>query len=165
MRFVVLTLGLLLTGCSTQVVLPADAGVALDPVEFFSGRTQGDGVLHQVFAPPKQLRVDSTGRRAGEDLILTQVIRQQGKAPRTRTWTIRPNGPNSYTGSLTEAVGPVTVMTRGPRAQISYAMKNGLEVRQQLALQADGRTLLNHLIVTKWGVRVARVEETIRRLP
>ena len=57
------------------------------------------------------------------------------------------------------------LVTDGPRATIRYAMKGGLQVRQQLALQTDGRTLLNHLEVRKWGVRVARVEETIRPLP
>jgi hypothetical protein len=56
------------------------------------------------------------------------------------------------------------VTTDGPRASIAYRMRDGLGVRQQLALQGDGRTLFNHLTVTKWGIRVATVRETIRRV-
>ena len=43
-------------------------------------------------------------------------------------------------------------------------MKNGMEVRQLLALQADERTVLNHLEVRKFGVRVAQLDETIRKV-
>ena len=38
-----------------------------------------------------------------------------------------------------------------------------MAVEQQLALQADERTILNDLRVSKWGVRVARLRETIRK--
>jgi hypothetical protein len=43
-------------------------------------------------------------------------------------------------------------------------MRGGLDVDQQLTLQGDGKTLLNRLHVRKFGVRVAVVEETIRKL-
>jgi hypothetical protein len=166
MRILTAILGLLISGCATGVRLPATQDAVLDPVAFFSGRSHGEGTLHQIFSSSKQVRVDSLGRRNGNGgLVLTQRIRQEGKEPRTRTWTIQPSGPNRYAGTLTEAVGPVTVTVDGPRAAIGYAMKDGLQVRQQLALQADGRTILNQLTVTKWGVRVARLEETIRRQP
>ena len=166
MRVLTPMLGLLISGCATGVRLPAAQDAVLDPVAFFSGRSQGKGTLHQIFSSSKQVRVDSFGRKDGDGgLVLVQRIRQQGKAARNRTWTIRPAGPNRYTGTLTEAVGPVTVTVDGSRAAIGYAMKDGLQVHQQLALQADGRTILNLLTVTKWGVRVARLEETIRRQP
>ena len=42
-------------------------------------------------------------------------------------------------------------------------MKGGLEVRQQLALQSDGRTILNRLSVRKFGLEVAYLDETIRK--
>jgi hypothetical protein len=70
----------------------------------------------------------------------------------------------SYTGSLTDAEGPVHVTVSGPRAHIKYRMPGGVKVDQQLTLQSDGRTLLNRLQVTKLGLRVATVDETIRKL-
>jgi hypothetical protein len=56
------------------------------------------------------------------------------------------------------------VEVAGPRATIRYRMKSGLAVAQQLALQPGGRTLLNRLTVTKFGIRVATLDETIRKL-
>ena len=43
-------------------------------------------------------------------------------------------------------------------------MKHGLTVQQQLAEQPDGRTILNRLVVSKLGVRVATLNETIRKV-
>jgi hypothetical protein len=43
-------------------------------------------------------------------------------------------------------------------------MKGGLEVEQQLALQSDGRTVLNRLEVKKFGARLATLNETITKL-
>lgn len=161
----VLLLPLALASCATTVRLPAAEQARFDPIAFFTGESTGTGTIDLIFSKPRPLSVRSTGRsdeRGG--LVLTQVIREGRKPQRTRTWTMRQVGPNRYTGSLTEAVGPVTVTTDGPRASIAYRMRDGLGVRQQLALQGDGRTLFNHLTVTKWGIRVATVRETIRRV-
>ena len=160
-----LTSVLALAGC-TSVQLPADTSARLDPLAFFSGRTEGRGELHVLFSGARTMHVESVGRPSGNGgLLLTQHITQQGKPPRTREWTIRPVAPGRYTGSLTDAVGPVALTVEGPRAEIRYTMKGGLMVHQQLALQPGGRTLLNQLEVARFGLRVARVQETIRKLP
>lgn len=160
-----LLLPLTLTACATSIRLPAAEQARFDPIAFFSSGSVGTGTIDQIFSDPKPLSVRSSGRtELGGGLTLTQQIREGSKPERTRTWTMRAAAPGRYTGTLTEAVGPVTVTVEGPRAIIDYRMKDGLAVRQQLALQADGRTLLNHLVVTKWGIRVATVRETIRRV-
>jgi hypothetical protein len=43
-------------------------------------------------------------------------------------------------------------------------MKHGLTVQQELAEEPDGRTILNRLVVSRLGVRVATLDETIRKL-
>lgn len=155
-----------IAGCATAVELPADRQAYFDPISFFEGGTQGTGRLQRIFASPERLQVESSGRRSKDgELQLTQRIQHGEKPARTRVWTIRRVSTGHYTGTLTEAVGPVEVRTAGPRATVRYAMKGGITVRQQLALQPGGRTLLNHLEVRKWGVRVAKLEETIRKLP
>jgi len=166
MRHTALLASALALAACTSVRLPADTSARLDPIAFFTGRSEGHGEFHQIFAGARAMQVESNGRPTGGGrLVLTQRISQEGKSPRTRVWTIRPVAPGRYSGSLTEAVGPVTLTVAGPRAEIRYRMNGGLDVRQQLALQPDGRTLLNHLEVAKLGVRVAHVEETIRKLP
>ena len=154
---------LLLTGCATTIQLPAAPNAAFDPILFFTGRSHGDGTVDTVTNPPVPLTVDSIGRRQGATLVLDQIIRQGAKPPRVRRWTMRRLAPGRYTGTLTDAVGPVSVDVAGPRATIRYTMRGGMRVEQQLALQADGRTLLNHLQVRRFGFRLATVTETIRK--
>lgn len=163
MRLLLPLLVLTLAGC-TGVDLPAASAGNLDPIAFFTGRSHGDGRFHQVLSRAHAVQVDSVGR-PGRDggLLLIQRISEEGKAPRTREWVMRPAGPGRFTGSLTEAVGPVELTVSGPRAEVRYSMKNGLKVTQQLALQPDGQTILNHLEVHKLGVRVAWLDETIRK--
>ena len=158
-------LALALGSCNIATVLPADPAGRLDPIAFFEGRTRGEGILHRLLASDLRIRVESTGRRdARGGLILDQSIREGDTAPRLRRWVLHRAGPNRLTGSLTDAGGPVTGTFSGPRATIRYRMRNGLDVEQHLALQSDGRTLLNELSVRRAGVRVARLEETIRKL-
>lgn len=160
---ILLALTVALTGC-TSIRLPAAEQASLDPIAFFEGRSHGSGTLTVAMSGSTPIAVESVGRRTADGLLLTQIIREGDKPPRTREWRIRKLTPNRYTGTLTEAEGPVSLTTRGPRAQIRYRMKNGLDVEQQLALQGDERTILNQLQVSKWGVRVARLRETIRKV-
>lgn len=163
MRLAAAAAALALSGCGTSILLPAAPGASLDPIAFFTGRTQGSGTLDRLGESPVPVHVDSVGRLEHGTLIVDQTIREGAKPPRVRRWTMRPAGPNRYVGTLTDAEGPVQVRTVGPRAYVSYAMEGGFQVEQQLALQGDGRTLLNRLDVKKLGVRVAKLDETIRK--
>ena len=40
----------------------------------------------------------------------------------------------------------------------------GLKVRQEMRLQGSGRTLSNHVVVRKFGLKFASVDGTIRKL-
>ena len=163
MRRAVAALVLALAGCSSSE-LPADPGAKLDPIAFFTGRSHGTATLDTLIGQPEPVSVDSIGRVGpGGRLILDQVIRQADKSPRQRQWIMIPRGGGNYSGSLTDADGPVTVTVAGPRATIRYRMKNGMRVDQQLALQRDRRTLLNRLEVSRFGLRLATLQETIRK--
>ena len=163
-RMASLALTIAACGCTTSVMLPADGGGKLDPIVFFTGRSHGEGELDKLFSSSDKVTVDSVGRTRGDTLILDQTIREGEKRPRVRRWTMRLVAPNRYSGTLTDATGPVHVTVSGPRAYIHYTMKNGFHVEQQLALQSDGRTVLNRLVVQKFGLHVATLEETIRKL-
>lgn len=154
-----------LAGCTPAADLRADDGARFDPVAFFAGRSAGEAVLHKLVGKAVPVRVVSRGRRdARGGLVLDQTIREGSKPARQRRWVMRPVGPDRFTGALTDAAGPVDISVAGPRATIRYRMKNGLGVEQQLALQKDRRTLLNRLSVSKWGIRIAQLDETIRKL-
>lgn len=156
---------LALSACGPTAPPPPTAEPVLDPAAFFTGRTQGNGTLDTLLGGSETVRVESVGTRArGGRLILDQRIREGDKPPRERRWVLRQAGPNRWTGMLTDATGPVTIVADGNSAVIRYPMKDGVEVEQQLRLQPDGRTLLNHLTARKWDMPVAWLEETIRKL-
>jgi hypothetical protein len=159
-----LALALAATAAGAAAVQPpAACSATLDPIAFFTGQSQGEGTVDTLLARPVKLLVESVGRREGESLILDQTIREGAKPPRNRRWIMRPVAPGRYTGTLTDAVGPVNVTVTGSRATIRYRMRGGLDVDQQLTLQAGERTLLNRLHVRKFGIKVATVEETIHK--
>lgn len=150
--------------CTPSDTLPAGGGTGFRPTAFFEGHTQGDGELHKLFSKPVKVSVDSVGRLQNDTLILDQTIREAGKPVSMRRWTITPVGPDSYSGTLTEAQGFVHVNVVGARGFIHYNMKHGLTVDQQLSQQSDGVTVLNRLVVHKFGVQVATLSETIRKV-
>jgi hypothetical protein len=136
----------------------------LDMAAFFSGRTHSENVLKIAFKQPKRLIVDSVGRVEGKDLVLIDTVREEGEAVRIRKWVMRPTGPNGYTGTLSDALGPVQVQVAGDTATIRYVMKSGLKVEQKLQLRADGKSLSNQTVAKKFGMKFARVEGTVRKL-
>ncbi|HEX6661395.1 MAG TPA: DUF3833 family protein [Sphingomicrobium sp.] len=137
---------------------------ALDMTAFFTGRSHADNVMKIVFKQPARLVVDSVGGKGDRgDFVLIDTVREEGKPARERKWIMRPVGPNHFTGSLTDATGPVDVTVNGRQSVIRYTMKGGLKVVQQMVLQADGRTLTNHVVVRKFGLKFASVDGTIRK--
>jgi hypothetical protein len=154
---------------ATIALAAADPAAAparsLDMTVFFAGRTHAENVLKVAFRRPARLVVDSVGRktRAG-DFILVDTVHEQGKPVRERRWVMRPDGPNRFTGTLSDAVGPVDVTVASDKATIRYVMKGGLKVDQRLQLLGDGRTLANRVTVKRFGLKFASVEGKIRKL-
>lgn len=156
-------LALALGGCAGHE-LPATQGVRFDPIRFFSAPTEGSGTLHKLIGPTVPVTVASTSEGNLNELKVVQTIREGSKPARRRVWTIRRIGDDGYVATLTDAVGPVSVRVDGARAFIRYRMHGGLMVHQQLALQ-KGLVVCNRLAVSKLGIRLAWLNETIRRVP
>lgn len=137
----------------------------LDMLAFFNGHTHADNVIKIALHGPHKLIVDSIGGRNKEgQFVLIDTVQEEGKPARKRTWVMHPDGPNHFTGSLSDAIGPVDVTVSGDTATIRYTMKDGhLSVEQQLALQRDGN-LANRVIAKKFGLKFAQVDGTIRKL-
>lgn len=138
---------------------------AFDPVAFFSGRTEGHGTVDEIAASPKSMHVTGTGTlRADGVFVIDQTVRIQGDPAKQRRWHLRQISPGRFGGTISDASGPVSGVVTGSRMQISYTMKGGMKVSQTLTLSADGRSLSNAMKVRKFGIVVATVAETIRKL-
>jgi hypothetical protein len=136
-----------------------------DVAAFFAGRTHGDATLKIMFKDPEPVRVEGLGR-AGADgaLILDQVVTRGTRPPEKRQWRFRALGANRYAGTLTDATGPVAADVQGNMLHLRYRMKDGVTAEQWIYLQPGGRAALNRMRLTKFGMTVGRLDETIRKL-
>jgi hypothetical protein len=153
-------LSLLLAAAAPQSGAPAQR---FDPLLFFNGLSRGEGRLKVAMRARQLVNVRSSGERRGNTLVVEQRIEEEGKPARERTWEIREVSPGRYTGTLSDAAGPVTGETRGNRLHLSFKVKGGLKADQWLTLAPDGQSAHNILKVRKLGVVVATLDETIRR--
>ncbi len=137
-----------------------------DPIAFFMGSTEGRGSLKVVTRHRKSVLVEGHGVSDGAGGIILQQDVRQGADPTThRTWHLRRTAANVYAGTLSDATGPVRGEVTGNRLYLSFRMKGGLRAQQWLYLQPGGQVSLNRMIVTKLGLPVAALDETITRQP
>ena len=146
------------------IATTAPAHATFNPVEFFHGRTHGDGMLKIIFQSPKRMTVDSEGVAEKDgSLLLKQTIHEPEKAPRVRYWRMRQTAPKRFEGTLTDAASPVRVDVDGDRIRIRYKGKDHLDFDQVLT-PAGEREVRNSMRVKRFGITVAHFDETIRKL-
>jgi Protein of unknown function (DUF3833) len=131
---------------------------------FFTGRTHADNDLKIVFQAPHKLIVDSVGHREGNQFVQIDTVREEGKPVRTRKWVTHQLAPGHFTGTLSDATGPVDITVSGDTATIRYTMTGGLSILQQMQQQPGGRALSNHVDARKFGLKFATVNGTISKL-
>jgi len=155
-------LGLALIAVSASA---APAPHDLDITAFFTGRTRTENVLKVAFHRPTPLNVDSIGGKGDRgDFVLVDTVHEGDKPVRTRKWIMHEVGPGHFAGTLTDAVGPVDMSVTGGVATVRYKMKGGLDIIQTMTLQGDGRSVANHVTAKKFGLTVAHVDGTVRKL-
>lgn len=159
-----ITAVLSLAACAPAVPAAAPAPV-FDPLVFFAGRTEGTAKLKIVLRAPRAVRVEGAGRVEPDGtLVLDQMVAQEGKPATRRQWRIRRVGPTTYAGTLSDAIGPVAGQVTGNRLHLGFTMNGGFRTDQWLTLSPDGRSAANLLTAKRFGVTVARLDETIRKL-
>ena len=133
---------------------------------FFTGSTEGRGILKTAVSHGKNVQVHGTGHLEPDGtLVLDQRVEQIGTKDQHRQWHFNKIGGNRYSGTLTDAAGPVTGEIVGNCLHLSYELKqHGLNAEQWLYLQQDRRVVLNRMIVRKLGITVATLDETIQHV-
>jgi Protein of unknown function (DUF3833) len=141
---------------------PAPAG----PEAFFLGRTEGAGTVAMVLSGAHKVVDHSRGRldRSGA-LILDQVVEEEGKPARRRSWRLVRAGGNRIAGTISDAAGPVAGDIAGNVLHLKYrTVEGGASVEQWITLRPDGRTAANRMVFRKFGFKLATMESVIRRL-
>ena len=146
--------------------LLAAAPPASAPEQFFVGRTEGAGTVQMIMAGSHKVRDVSRGRldRSGA-LILEQMVYEEGKPARRRSWRLARAGGNRITGTISDAIGPVTGDITGNVLHLKYqAREASAQVEQWITLHPGGRTASNRMVFKKFGFKAATLETTIRKL-
>jgi hypothetical protein len=141
------------------------AGGAGQPLRFFEGRTEMISVVKVVMKKPYRSRTTGRGQILPDgSLMLVQQVQDAGKPAHMRHWKIRRTGARRFTGTMSEATGPVRVEQIRGKYRFKFRMKGSLAVEQWLTPAPGGRSAHSRVIVRKLGMRVASSEGTIRKL-
>jgi hypothetical protein len=139
---------------------------AFDPATFFVGHTEGKATLKIAMHHPQSIVVEGHGRMGADGtLILDQTVQAGAGAAKPRRWRLHLDGPGRWSGTLSDAAGPVRADITGDCLHLAFAMKGGLKAQQWLYLQPGGAIVHNVMVVRKMGLAVARLDETITRQP
>ena len=138
-------------------------GSALE--NFFVGTTEGSGTVQVVLSGRHAVRDRTRGRRdARGALMLDQVVMEEGKPARRRTWRLERAGGNRISGTISDVRGAVSGELEGDTLHLRYRLVEGPSVEQWITLQPGGRTASNRMTFRRFGVRVATVETVIRKV-
>jgi Protein of unknown function (DUF3833) len=133
--------------------------------QFFVGRTEGSGTVRVVMSGRHGVRDRGQGRiDASGALVLDQVVEEEGKPARRRTWRLARSGRNGITGTISDARGPVTGEVAGRVIRLRYRLAEGPSVDQTITIHPNGRTAHNRMTFRRFGLNVATVETTIRKV-
>jgi hypothetical protein len=148
------------------VALLLAAAAPTAPEQFFVGRTEGAGTVQMIMAGSHKVRDVSRGRldKSGA-LILEQLVYEEGKPARRRSWRLARAGGNRITGTISDAVGPVTGEMSGNVLHLRYrAREASAQVEQWITLHPGGRTASNRMVFRKFGFKAATLVSTIRKI-
>lgn len=153
---------------STLWLLAAAAAApsATAPEHFFLGRTEGSGTAQLTIGGARKVRDVTRGRLDPSGaLILDQIVYEERKPARRRSWRLVRSGPNRLSGTISDAVGPITGVVRGNVFHLKYQTREEkAQVEQWITLHPGGRTASNRMVFKKFGFKAATLDSTIRKM-
>lgn len=153
------------TSALLSFLLLAQTPTAQGPEHFFVGRTVSTGTATILMDGTRNVRDRGQGRiERGNVLVLEQVVEEEGRPPRARTWRLVRRADNSVTGTITGVQGPVTGLVRGNMIHLRYQSSEGPSVEQWITVEPGRRMARNRMVYTRLGVTVATVETLIRKV-
>lgn len=134
-----------------------------------AGRTLGDGVfVNSLTGGETKFSVVIDGTWDGKVLTLVEDFAYDSGVKERKTWRLTKFAEGRYDGVREDVVGTAAVYQDGPGVRLDYivTLETGLgdiDVRFQdlLFLSTDG-TIANQAVVSKFGLRIGRVNITMR---
>lgn len=135
-----------------------------DPMRFFEGRTESISTIKVFTKKPFQSRTLGKGIINDGTLSLVQRVHEDGKAPYERRWRMRQVSPGRFTGTMTEANGPVIAEEIDGRYRFRFKMKGHVSIEQWLTPLPGGDVAQSKVTIRKFGMKVGSSDGTIRKL-
>jgi len=154
---------------------PADfatKGPAFDMREHLNGAILCEGVIYgPTGRVTSRFVADMMGEWNGNTGTLRETFRYDGGTVQNRCWTLRLGNDGSIQATAPDVVGTGTGTVSGPSAQMKYRIKldetaggHVLSVVDWMYLMENG-TIMNRSQFTKFGVTVAELVATMRKVP
>jgi hypothetical protein len=136
-----------------------------DPLRFWEGKTESVSTVKVMMKKPFKTRAVGRGKiKADGSLELVQHVEEEGRPAHDRRWLIHQVGPRRYSGTMSEAKGPVTIEEVDGQFRFRFKMAGNLAVEQVLTPLPGGKSARSKLTIKKLGVTVGRSEGTVRKL-
>jgi hypothetical protein len=163
---------LILSGCASMKPTAFEGQRPIfEPTKFFTGRTHSSGVMeNRGGAPMRRVTTETAGRWQGDTLSLEQDLVLGDEKPQHRSWRIRKLDAHRYEATANDVVGTIQGEAHGNVFHWSFTLSlspgnllGNVRMSQWMYLQPDGRTMVNHSTIRKFGIVVAQVTEQFRR--
>ena len=136
-----------------------------DALRFFEGRTESVATIKLMMKKPYKSRSIGRGEiKSDGSLQLIQRVEDEGKPPHDRRWHIREVAPGKFSGTMSEAKGPVTIDEIGGKYRFRFKMKGNVSVEQWVAPLPGGRSATSKVTIRKMGITVGQSDGTIKKL-
>lgn len=132
--------------------------------DYFAGKTRAVGAFSAINGVKRGFVVTLTGHvRGGRINVIEDFVYSDGERAR-KTWNFTKIGLGRYTGTREDVIGSTTVRITGNTAKFTYLVdlddgkaQNIVRFYDTMRLSADGKTVKNRALVTKYGLPVAKV--------
>jgi len=162
---------LFLTGCagvSPEVYAPEKP--TLDLYEYFNGRVDAWGYFaDRSGRVVRRFAVAIEGSKQGDALVLDENFTYADGTTSRRVWTIHKSDPHTYTGTADDVIGTAHGQAYGNALRWVYRLALDVDGRTYnvtfddwMYLQ-DGRVILNHSVMSKFGFRLGEVVLSFRK--
>ncbi|PJF08629.1 DUF3833 domain-containing protein [Pseudorhodobacter sp. MZDSW-24AT] len=150
----------------------ASRGPRFDPRQHLNGPILCEGVIYgPTGRVTSRFVADMTGSWDGNTGTLSERFRYDSGAVQDRCWTLRLGNDGSIRAEAADVVGAGHGQAEGPAVQMRYRIKldadaggHELDVTDWMYLMENG-TILNRSQFTKFGVTVAELVATMRKVP
>lgn len=136
-----------------------------DALRFFEGATESSSTIKVLMRSAYHSHSTGLGVIEGDgSLHLVQRVTDDGASATIRRWVMRQVGQGHFSGTMSEAAGPVDVEEVDGKYRFRFMMKGHLSAEEWIVPDAGGQSASIHLSVRKFGFPVATSEGVIRKV-